>query len=169
MSKIIRISVVIFSLACFSLVACSSSSVSTEETKANSSAPSEEKDTKPTNNRFEKESVDNEGHTFVFTDKETNVQYLVVRRNSGYDGGLSITPILKADGSPYKKIKTSSSNRFEKESVDDEGHTFVFIDKETKVQYLVVRRNSGYDGGLSITPILNADGTLYIAKESEKQ
>lgn len=40
--------------------------------------------------------------TTVVTDKTTNVQYIIVKyKKGGYGGGVSITPRLAADGSPY--------------------------------------------------------------------
>lgn len=42
----------------------------------------------------------------------------------------------------------------------------IWTDEETGVQYIIYYSNKSYDLG-GITPRLNADGTLYIADESE--
>ncbi len=41
----------------------------------------------------------------------------------------------------------------------------VLVDQETGVEYLVVRYALGKQGGISVTPLLNADGTPFTAEE----
>lgn len=41
----------------------------------------------------------------------------------------------------------------------------VLVDQETGVEYLVVRYSLGDQGGISVTPLLNADGTPFTAEE----
>jgi Family of unknown function (DUF6440) len=101
-------------------------------------------------------------HTFVMIHKETNVQYLKVVRNAGFDGGVTVIPLYQASGKPYVGSEVKQ-NRFSTKKIDK--HTFIITDKETKVQYLKVVRNAGYDGGVTITPLINAEGGLFISKE----
>lgn len=96
---------------------------------------------------------------FLLTDTLSNVQYLKVYRNSGYDGGIEIIPVFNEDGSPYVD-KGNNENRFVLEKID--GNTLILLDKNTRVEYLIVYRNSGYDGGVSVTPLLQTDGSLYL-------
>ena len=44
-------------------------------------------------------------------------------------------------------------------------YIFDWTDPETKKQYIVYRKKSGYDGFEGITPRLNADGSLYISED----
>lgn len=39
----------------------------------------------------------------ITTDKETGCQYIILRSPSSYGDGVSITPRLKPDGTPYCK------------------------------------------------------------------
>lgn len=50
---------------------------------------------------------------------------------------------------------------------EKDSHIYVWTDKETGVQYIIYSVGYGYAGMGGITPRLNADGTLYIEKESE--
>ncbi|MEC2394211.1 hypothetical protein BK717_28745 [Bacillus thuringiensis serovar malayensis] len=56
-----------------------------------------------------------------------------------------------------------SNSRFKAKELDD--HTLVLIDKQTKVQYLKVVRNAGFDGGLDIVPLYQANGKPYVGEE----
>ncbi|WP_180953878.1 DUF6440 family protein [Bacillus sp. M6-12] len=96
-------------------------------------------------------------YTFILIDKKTKVQYMKVVRNVNFDGGVDITPLYQKDGKPFvgEEVK---ANRFTTEQLD--GYTFILTDTETGVQYLKVTRNKNFDGGVSITPMLNAEGGL---------
>ncbi|MEC3020347.1 hypothetical protein P9Z80_24150 [Bacillus cereus] len=133
---------------------CSSFNISNKEsTVQNSSQLPKESDY--SNSRFKAIELDN--YTLVLIDKQTKVQYLKVVRNEGFDGGLDIVPLYQANGKPYvgEEVK---DNRFSTKKLDD--YTFIITDEETKVQYLKVARNKGFDGGVVIKPLLNAEGGL---------
>jgi hypothetical protein len=53
---------------------------------------------------------DLDGSHHILKDTETNVLYLIVYRNAGGDGGVDITPLLGADGSPYIAEKEKDSH-----------------------------------------------------------
>lgn len=54
------------------------------------------------------------------------------------------------------------SNEFVKVIIDK--HLSLLIHKETGVQYLKLSLNSSFDGGVAITPLLQADGKPYIGE-----
>ncbi len=41
----------------------------------------------------------------ILIDQETGVEYLIVKWTGVYKGGLSVTPLLNADGTPYKVVE----------------------------------------------------------------
>ncbi|MEK3955864.1 MULTISPECIES: DUF6440 family protein [unclassified Psychrobacillus] len=109
------------------------------------------------NSRFEVAKIDMLTH--ILTDKETKVQYLQLYRNGGFDGGVDVTPLLNGDGTPYLDDDSDNKNRFTKEEIDS--LTYILLDSKTGIEYLINYRNGGYDGGLSVTPLLNQDGKPY--------
>ncbi|MCR6840891.1 hypothetical protein NHG52_13265, partial [Bacillus thuringiensis] len=78
-----------------------------------------------------------------------------------FDGGLDIVPLYQANGKPYVGNEVKD-NRFSTKEIDD--YTFIITDEETKVQYLKVARNAGFDGGVVIEPLLNPEGGLLTAQ-----
>ncbi|XNS06059.1 hypothetical protein RVY84_28410 (plasmid) [Bacillus sp. 3P20] len=60
--------------------------------------------------------------------------------------------------SPLPKDSDYSNSRFKAKELDK--YTLVLIDKQTKVQYLKVVRNAGFDGGVVIELLLNTEGGL---------
>lgn len=44
-------------------------------------------------------------HSGILIDQETGVEYLIVEWSGVYKGGLSVTPLLNADGTPYKAVE----------------------------------------------------------------
>lgn len=112
-------------------------------------------------------SVDVGNKMNVLIHKKTDVQYLKIIRNSGMDGGIAITTLLKPDGTPHTgETNTIKADRFHTEELDS--HHKIVTDKETGIYYLVVIRNAGMDGGIDITPLLNGDGAPYtnLSKEN---
>ncbi|MCU5408318.1 hypothetical protein OCA16_27690 [Bacillus cereus] len=107
------------------------------------------------NSRFKAINLDK--YTLVLIDKQTKVQYLKVVRNGGFDGGVDIVPLFQANGKPYVGDEVKD-NRFSTKKIDK--YTFIITDEETKVQYLKVVRNAGFDGGVVIEPLLNPEGGL---------
>lgn len=105
------------------------------------------------NARMKEKKIDD--YTFVLIDKQTKIQYLKVVRNSSYDGGLDVTALYQANGKPYVGEEVRKG-RFSTQKIDD--YTFIITDEETKVQYLKLVRNSSYDGGIVIKPLLNPEG-----------
>ncbi|MFJ8220786.1 hypothetical protein [Bacillus cereus] len=141
---------------------CSSFNISDKESTAQNSVETKSqspKDSDYSNSRFKAIELDN--YTLVLIDKQTKVQYLKVVRNAGFDGGLDIVPLYQANGKPYVG-DTVKDNRFSTKKLDD--YTFIITDEETKVQYLKVARNKGFDGGVVIKPLLNPEGELVTAQ-----
>ncbi|EEM37620.1 hypothetical protein bthur0004_65860 [Bacillus thuringiensis serovar sotto str. T04001] len=69
--------------------------------------------------------------------------------------------MYQANGKPYVGDEVKD-NRFSTKKLDD--YTFIITDEETKVQYLKVARNAGFDGGVVIEPLLNPEGGLLTAQ-----
>ncbi|MEC2986224.1 hypothetical protein P9Z41_12635 [Bacillus cereus] len=137
---------------------CSSFNISNKEsTVQNSSQLPKESDY--SNSRFK--AIELDSYTLVLIDKQTKVQYIKVARNEGFDGGLDIVPLYQANGKPYVGNEVKD-NRFSTKEIDD--YTFIITDEETKVQYLKVARNAGFDGGVVIEPLLNPEGGLLTAQ-----
>lgn len=112
-----------------------------------------------TNNRFKEETIDK--YTTVLIDKETQVQYLKVVRNAGFDGGVAVTPLYQSNGKPFIGTEIKEK-RFSTKTIDK--YTSIITDKETGIQYLKIVRNAGFDGGVSLTPMINAEGGLLVDK-----
>ncbi|PGQ98373.1 hypothetical protein [Bacillus cereus] len=141
---------------------CSSFNISNKESTVHNSVETKSqlpKESEYSNSRFK--AIELDSYTNVLIDKQTKVQYLKVVRNAGFDGGLDIVPLYQANGKPYVGDEVKD-NRFSTKILDD--HTFIIIDEETKVQYLKIVRNGGFDGGVVIEPLLNPDGGLLTAQ-----
>ncbi|UYX55657.1 hypothetical protein M3Y14_32595 (plasmid) [Bacillus thuringiensis] len=132
---------------------CSSFNISNKESTVQNSVGTKSQ------SRFKEIELDS--YTLVLIDKQTKVQYLKVVRNAGFDGGLDIVPLYQANGKPYVGDEVKD-NRFSTKKLDD--YTFIITDEETKVQYLKVARNAGFDGGVVIEPLLNPEGGLLTAQ-----
>ncbi|MEZ2369553.1 hypothetical protein [Bacillus sp. RCC_6_1] len=65
--------------------------------------------------------------------------------------------------SQLPKESDYSNSRFK--AIELDKYTLVLIDKQTKVQYLKVVRNAGFDGGLDIVPLFQANGKPYVGDE----
>ncbi|MBQ2835970.1 MAG: hypothetical protein IJE68_03970 [Clostridia bacterium] len=112
------------------------------------------------------------GNTYYCTavDSLTNVQYIVTG-SSQIDGGMSITPRIDSDGNPLIgeqecELKFSQKTVISKATV---GSTYycTAVDTLTNVQYLVIT-SSQIDGGISITPRVNSDGSPLIGEQECK-
>ncbi|MCE0553203.1 hypothetical protein LQK80_00990 [Bacillus thuringiensis] len=66
------------------------------------------------------------------------------------------------NSSQLPKESDYSNSRFK--AIELDSYTLVLIDKQTKVQYLKVARNEGFDGGVVIEPLLNPEGGLLTAQ-----
>lgn len=110
------------------------------------------------NSRFDTVQID--PTMYVLIDKKTKIQYLKVYRNSGYDGGVDVIPLLNKSGKPFVSDKNINvKNRFVTERIDS--LTLLLTDNSTNIQYLIAYRNAGYDGGISIIPLLDPEGKPY--------
>ncbi|PFU46583.1 hypothetical protein COK88_24235 [Bacillus cereus] len=137
---------------------CSDFNISNDDStvqKSDVTKSQSSKESDYSNSRFKEKELDN--YTSVLIDKQTKVQYLKVVRNAGFDGGLDIVALYQANGKPYVGDGVKD-NRFSTKQLDK--HTFIITDEETKVQYLKVFRNGGFDGGVVINPLLNTEGGL---------
>ncbi|WP_242300781.1 hypothetical protein [Bacillus cereus group sp. BfR-BA-01494] len=142
----------------FMVGGCSSFNTSNKELTVQNSVDTKselQKENDYLNSRFQAIKLDK--YTLVLIDKQTKVQYLKVVRNAGFDGGLDIVPLYQANGKAYVGDEVKD-NRFSIQKIDK--HTFIITDEETKVQYLKVVRNGGFDGGVVIKPLLNTEGGL---------
>ncbi|MFV1457670.1 hypothetical protein [Bacillus mycoides] len=141
---------------------CSVSEIVTGESKvqhSSSDMSDKPKESEYSNSRFKAKEIDK--HTLVLIDKQTHVQYLRVVRNAGFDGGLDILPLYQANGKPYVGDEVKD-NRFSVQKVGK--HTYIITDGETKVQYLKLVRNEGFDGGVVLEPLLTPEGELLLAQ-----
>lgn len=70
--------------------------------------------------------------------------------------------------SRFKNISFASDTyepfMFNKTYNYDEYDIEVLVDKDTKVEYMLIDKSSSYGRGVSITPRYNADGTLKISE-----
>lgn len=99
----------------------------------------------------------------IMTDKKSLVQYLRVYRNGGVDGGVAIQMLLNTDGTPYVSDQMlEQENRFSTEELNSK--SFLYTDNYTGVEYFVVYRNGGFNGGVDITPLYDESGTPLIAE-----
>lgn len=65
-------------------------------------------------------------------------------------------------------VGCAETNQTKPELREEENSSIrIWTDEETGVQYIVYCDRGGYAGMGGITPRLNADGTLYVAEESE--
>jgi PBP1b-binding outer membrane lipoprotein LpoB len=150
MKKIVSL-LMIITLSTLFIVGCNTSMPEKEEVVE-----------KKEDSRFTVTKIDK--HTFVLVDNKTQVQYLKVIRNISVDGGVDVIPLVQSSGKPIIQAKINTE-RFSITEID--AHTFVITDNETNVEYLKVIRNKSVDGGVSLTPLLNADGGMINAKNNE--
>jgi uncharacterized lipoprotein YajG len=78
---------------------------------------------------------------------------------------ILLTFLLTACASISPLAEQNNPIKIWSQNANGQYNTLNVVDENTGVNYIVVSFNDGnYVGGLSMTPRLNADGTLYITK-----
>lgn len=80
--------------------------------------------------------------------------------------GVAITLLILFAGIILLYENTSASNSQYEVSRDfNMRHIGTVVDRETGVNYIIVRTLNKYDGGICIIPRYNPDGTFYITTD----
>ena len=105
-------------------------------------------------------------YCWVMLDRETQVQYLSVKRTS-LRVGFGTTALIDADGKPIlfgdTRYSTGDSDRFFIYEPFGSSVNWTIVDRETLVQYLVVERPRS--DGFGVTALIDPEGKpiLYSA------